>query len=107
MPGTDFSKTRMSLSFLQARHASPCLDCLQVPPRGVRFADAVEHRAVLGVDIDAEGVLPCEARRAYVVDKNRHEQDIVVGHQVGPSGPVQAQSLSLDTSPSSSLRLPP
>jgi len=95
MPGTDFSKTRMSLSFLQARHTSPCLDCLQVPPRGVRFADAVEHRAVLGVDVDAEGVLPREARRAHVVDKNRYEKDIVVGHQVRPSGRTSRQLAEL------------
>ena len=59
---------------------------LQVPSRGVSFADAVEHRAVLGVNVDAKGVFSCDMRWVYVVDKNRYEEDVIVGDQISSSG---------------------
>jgi len=58
---------------------------LQVPPRRVCLADAVEHAAVLAVDVDAKGVVARHTRRAHIVDKNGHQKNVIVGHEVRSS----------------------
>ncbi len=53
---------------------------LHVPSGPVGPADLLQHRVVLGVHVDAQLVVPGDARRVHVVYAHRHQQHIVVGH---------------------------
>ncbi len=59
---------------------------LQVPPRCVCPADAVEHAAVVGVDVNPEGVVARDTGRAHIVDKNGNQKNVIIGDEVRSSG---------------------